>query len=309
MSAAFAPLCLGFLLLFIGLAPLRAQERAMWVYRTEALLASQAEQESLLAFCKERRITDLFWQINRDRTQNHAVKHADATRAFLQAAHEQLIRVHALDGDPADTFTRNHDRVLAKVEAVIAFNEAGERFDGLHLDIEPHALKEWKTLVDAEKADWLTQLVTIHGRVAERAQALKPALIYGADIVFWLGKTHSDGSLAYPVTYRGVTKDAAAHLLEVVDNVGIMGYRGSAEGSNGLIAIAAKTVEQADHARGRAYVGVKMAAMGGKDESFYGRTESQMMAELNKVDAAFAGHRGYAGICFFMYEAFRVMPR
>ncbi len=281
----------------------------MWVYRTEALLASNAEQESLLAFCKERRIADLFWQINHDRSQNYALKHGEATRTFLQAAHRQAIRVHALDGDPADTFTRNHDRVLAKVEAVITFNEAGERFDGLHLDIEPHALPEWKKLVDAEKEVWLTQLVTIHGRVAERARVEKPALIYGADIVFWLGKTHPDGSLVYPVNYRGETKDAAAHLLDVVDNVGIMGYRGSAEGSNGLIAINAKTIEQANRAHGRAYVGVKMANMGGKAESFYGKTESEMMIELNKVDAAFAIHRGYAGICFFMYEAFKVMPR
>ena len=281
----------------------------MWVYRTDDLLASKAEQESLLAFCKERRIADLFWQIHHDRSQNYALKNAEATRSFLQAAHGQSIRVHALDGDPADTFSRNHERVLAKAEAVVAFNQAGERFDGLHLDIEPHALPEWKKLSDIEKAEWLTQLVTIHGRVADRVHGAKPALIYGVDIVFWLGKTNRDGSLAYPVTYRGVTKDAGAHLLDLVDKVGVMSYRGSAEGPNGLIAIASRTIEQADHAHGRAYVGVKMADIGGKNETFYGKTESQMMTEVNKVDAAFAGHRGYAGICFFMYEAFKVMPR
>ena len=281
----------------------------MWVYRTEALLASKAEQEALLSFCKDRQIADLFWQIHHDRSQSHSLKNAKAIHAFLQSAHEQAIRVHALDGDPADTFIRNHERVMAKVEAVITFNQGGERFDGLHLDIEPHALPDWKKLSDSEKAEWLTQLVTIHGRVAARAHAVKPALVYGVDIVFWLGKTHRDGSRVYPVTYRGVTKDAAAHLLDFVDNVGVMSYRGSAEGPNGLIAITAKTIEQADHSHGRAYVGVKMADIGGKNESFYGKTESQMMSELAKVERAFAVHRGYAGICFFMYEAFKVMPR
>ncbi len=69
-----------------------------------------------------------------------------------------------------------------------------------------------------------------------------------------------------------------------------MGYRGSAEGSNGLIAITAKTIEQANHAHGRAYIGVKMANMGGKAESFHGQTESEMLIELNKVNAAFASH-------------------
>ena len=35
----------------------------------------------------------------------------------------------------------------------------------------------------------------------------------------------------------------------------------------------------------------------------------EMMQALLPVEEAFALHRGYAGLAFFMYEAFRAMPR
>jgi hypothetical protein len=44
-------------------------------------------------------------------------------------------------------------------------------------------------------------------------------------------------------------------------------------------------------------------------ESFFGRTEQDMDAELRKVDEAYGSHRGYAGPAFFMYSAYRTMPR
>jgi hypothetical protein len=38
-------------------------------------------------------------------------------------------------------------------------------------------------------------------------------------------------------------------------------------------------------------------------------TEQQMNAELQKVDETYGSHRGYAGIAFFMYSAYKVMPQ
>lgn len=283
--------------------------RAMWVYKTAAILTSPSEQQSLFAFCQERQITDLFWQVHFDRTDGMKLKDQEATHLFLKAAHAKAIRVHTLGGDPAHTLTKNHERVLAMADGILAFNQAGEPLDGMHLDVEPHALPAWKKSTDAEKGDLLTHFVDLHTKVAEKLHTADPRLQYGADIVFWLNKQKPDGSIAYPVTYRGVTKDPAALLLDVVDNVGIMSYRDKTEGKNGIIAIVEKTIAAADRARGRAFVGVKIADIGPRNEGFFGRTEAEMMGELKKVDDAYAGHRGYAGLCFFTYEAFKVMPR
>jgi len=288
--------------------------RAMWVYRTEPLMESAREQKTLFEFCAKRGITDLFWQCHYENAQNgvRTLRDQAPTRAFLHAAHARALRIHALGGDPSHTLTKNHIRVLAMVDALLAFNEAAggddERFDGVHLDIEPHALPQWKTADQAAKCGLLTQLVDIHTKAAARLHDADARLAYGADVVFWLDKTNPDGSPALPVLHHGVTKDAAKHLLDVVDNVGIMSYRNTSGGRNGIIALVKKTIAYADTARSRAFVGVKMADMGPRMETFFGQTEEQMMAELKPIDDTFRPHRGYAGLAFFMWEAFKEMP-
>lgn len=290
-----------------------AAMRAMWIYKTEPLMASVSEQDQLFAFCKTRQITDLFWQVHFEHgpDNTYTLKNAQSTRSLLRAAHTQSIRIHSLGGDPSHALTQNHPRVLAMADAFLGFNQAGksdEHFDGMHLDIEPHALPQWKLASDEEKCGLLAQFVDINTKVAERLHSAAPGIAYGADIVFWLGKTKSDGSPAYPITYRSVTKDAARHLLDALDNVAIMSYRNTSGGRNGIIALVEKTILHADTAKGRAFVGVKMAKIGPETESFFGRTEQEMMTELGPVDETYRGHHGYAGLAFFMYEAFRTMP-
>lgn len=287
----------------------------MWVYETAALLASPSAQERLFEFCAPRQITDLFWQTHITRSAKDAryvLQEAEKLRPFLKAAQAHGLRVHALGGDQEDTFAANHPKVLARVDAFLAFNQQSPpdgRFAGLHLDVEPHALRSWKTANDEEKTSLLTQMVELHAKVAAKLRKEAPGTLYGVDIVFWLDKTMPDGTPVYPVTFQGITKDPTQHLLDLVDHVGIMSYRNKAEEKNGIIPLTQRSITSADHARGRAYVGVKMADIGPKNESFFGQSEAAMNAELQKIDEAYRGHRGYAGIAFFMYSAYQRMAK
>lgn len=290
--------------------------RAMWAYEAEELVSSEAGGE-LLKFSKLRGITDLFLQTPFARGEKdgaYTITNTPGLQALIRAATAQGIRVHALMGDPAHTLRNNHPKVLSRVETLAAFNESAEpsaRFAGVHLDIEPHALPAWKTASNAEKCALLTQFVEVNIKVAERLRDRAPGVVLGTDIVFWLDKVKDDGTPVYPVTFRGVTKDPAKHLLDAVDHVGIMSYRGTAEGANGTIALVERTIAYADQdsVKGRAFIGVKMADIGARMEGFFGRTEQAMDAEVRKIEAAYAGRRGYAGPAYFMYEAYRAMPQ
>lgn len=289
--------------------------KAMWVYETPALLESASARADLCVFCKSRQITDLFLQahfVSPKRNGSYEIADAKKMMALLREATKQGIRVHALTGDPSHVLPQNHGKVLARIDAFASFNKgapASSRFAGLHFDIEPHATAEWKTASDESKCQLLTQFVELNGKIVERIHAQSPGTLYGADIAFWLDKVKPDGTPAYPVIFRGVTKDATKHLLDMVDNLGLMSYRGTAEGKNGIISLVEKSITYADTAKGRAFVGVKMANIGAAMESFFGRTEQEMNAELGKVEKAYGSHRGYAGIAFFMYSAYKVMPQ
>jgi hypothetical protein len=316
----------GIILLFAGLfsqwpTPASAEEiaplpmKAMWVYETNEILGSAAARSELVQFCKTRQITDLFFQVhfeNDVKSGQSRLRDEDKWPSVLQEAATAKLRIHALFGEPEHALTKNHEKVLARVDALAAFNArvgtTSGQFAGLHLDVEPHGLGAWKKADDAEKSRLLTQLVELNAKVVEHLHAKAPGMLYGADITFWFDKTKPDGTPAYPVTFRGVTKDATKHLLDMVDNVAVMGYRDSAGGSNGLIAINQRAVTYADTAKGRVFVGVKMANIGPNTESFFGRSEPEMLTELRKVDDAYGPHRGYAGIAFFMYSAYRKMP-
>ena len=287
--------------------------RGIWIYKTDAIAPSTEANDQLFDFCEKRHITDLFWQVHFAKLPEGArvLENMDETRAFLKRAHARSLRIHALFGDPSHTLKAKHAIVFASTDGVIAFNRDGPadaRFDGVHLDIEPHGLQQWKKVDLAQKCHLLSQFVEVNIKTATRVHAVAPRLIYGADIVFWLDKTSADGQAAYPVTFHGVTKDAAKHLLDVVDHVAIMSYRNTAEGRNGIIELVAKTIEYADTCKAKAFVGVKMADVGPRMESFYGQSEAQMMTALQPVDESFRLRPGYAGLAFFMYEAFKTMP-
>ncbi len=291
--------------------------KALWVYETAELLGSATARAELLAFCRARHITDLFLQVHFESSTKggpQQLRDAEKLHTFLGEATRSGLRAHALFGEPEQTLTKNHERVLTKVDAFIGFNEGAaeksERFAGLHLDVEPHGLAAWKKADEAEKCQLLTQLVELNAKVTERLHAKAPGVLYGADITFWFDKTKDDGSPAYPVTFHGVTKDATKHLLDMADNVAVMGYRDHAEGSEWTRwSEPTWAIDYADHAKGKVFVGVKMADIGPKKESFFGRTEPEMLAELQKVDAAYEKHPGYAGIAFFMYSAYKKMPQ
>ncbi len=286
---------------------------AMWVYKTEKVMKSKDEQVALFEFCQKRDITDLFWQVHfvAGDAGGYHLDDAAITRGFLREARKRQVKIHALAGDPAHALTSNHAKVLARVDELVRFNAAAaedERFAGLHLDVEPHGLPEWKEADEAGKCDLLAQFVEVNAKTVERLHAAAPELIYGTDIVFWLDKVKDDGTAAYPVKHRGVVKDAAKHLLDIVDNVGIMSYRDRVEGKNGILSLVLKTIVYADTAKGKAYVGVKMANIGPSSEGYFGRSEEEMQDDLKRVHEACDGHPGYAGIAYFMYEAYRTMP-
>lgn len=169
---------------------------------------------------------------------------ADAWKALLAGVHRHDMRLHALDGDPHYALPARHAAFLSVVDAVIAFNAAtppGERFDGVHFDVEPHQLLEWSEPTTRETlfADFLD----VNARAAARARSA--GLAYGVDVPFW-----------FPAIPR---------LLLSIDNLGIMDYRTVAAGPDGIIEHAIDAIEQADSlARTRVFVGVETSVHTGK---------------------------------------------
>jgi len=95
--------------------------------------------DKLLSFCAEKNVTRLYLM--------YSGKESEKLRTFVKAAHDAKIQVHAMHpGDMAewlDPFPArlDHKVILDWVDAALKTG----LFDGIHLDIEPHATEPWKT--------------------------------------------------------------------------------------------------------------------------------------------------------------------
>jgi len=120
-----------------------AAVHGLWVWKSPTVLEAPRGAEDLLDFCRSQDINEIYVSIS-------ARSEADeeGTLAHLIAlAHRRSIRVEALlSSTDADEPGKHRDTLLNHVRDVVQFNQghAGNRFDGIHLDVEPQQRPENK---------------------------------------------------------------------------------------------------------------------------------------------------------------------
>jgi hypothetical protein len=244
----------------------RELSRRLWVWSTETLLNDAGKQTELFEFCHQHRIgelwTQLLYSVDRgddSRETQCTIRDPEKVRTFLRAAHESEILVHALDGYADFALRENHDIPLAVVDAVVAFNRDcgfGERFAGVHFDNEPYLLVGWQDPNRREQIlqEFLELNAECQRRIHERSQ-----MRFGIDIPFWWQeRDERTGKVVGEVEFRGKRQAASYHCLDLLDNVGVMNYRDTADGADGMIAHGRNLLEYADKSgRATVYMGVE----------------------------------------------------
>lgn len=203
---------------------------------------------------------------NRDRAQDKNL------RQSVALLHGEGIAVYALSGEPG--WTLHHGPALRWADRALRLAP----FDGLHLDVEPHALKGWKKHQQTLADDYLGLL-----------DELGPLP----------GPLEVDVQFAYGKVVLGDGTDLADDILARVDGVTVMSYRDTADGQNGMIAISEDWLQRGD-AAGKP---VWLAAETNEESdcpycTFYEEGQADMAAVLTDVDgveqAAHSSYQGFA---------------
>jgi hypothetical protein len=117
---------------------------AVWVWRTPILLDLPARGEALRDFCRSNQINEVYLSFT---SQNSAEPEQREIEKLIELLHKSHIRVEALlSGADADQPGTHRDKLMGHVNEVVTFNRehAHQRFDGIHLDIEPQQRQENK---------------------------------------------------------------------------------------------------------------------------------------------------------------------
>ncbi len=144
MKIAFS--VLAWLTLMFGHAAV-AQEplvHGLWVWKTPTLLDLPSRGEALRDFCRSQQINEVYLSFS---SQNGGAAEQQEIEKLIGLLHHSHIRVEALlSSTDADEPGKHRDKLMAHVNEVLSFNQGHprERFDGIHLDVEPQQRQENK---------------------------------------------------------------------------------------------------------------------------------------------------------------------
>jgi hypothetical protein len=241
--------------------------KALWVWDTAELLSDSVARNAFLAFVGTHGFTRIFLQLapaKGERAQAGFVPFdVKATGALVGRLSALGVRVDALDGDPRYVLPRNHAGVLATVARMAEANRhlpAGERFHGVHYDVEPYLVPGYQSPRREEILDGYVGLVAAVSRTAHAA-----GLSAGFDIPFWLGAPDEETGEPLMATLDGLRRRVLDEVVSVADEITVMDYRTFAGGADGGVVHALDELHAATAAGARVFVGVETAPVADED--------------------------------------------
>jgi hypothetical protein len=241
--------------------------------------------------------------------RGHGQKQLDAIRRqiqrFVATATSLGLAAHALGGGPTWTGERSYlgQSLVRLVGSYNAKVGAGERLQGVQLDLEPYIQPGW---LDHPRENLGEYLTTLDGIVAAYRSVLTRRtsrhLQLGFAIPFWFD---ARGDAPGPVEFDGVTKPAAHHIIDMVSDLSgaylvVMSYRNFTHTSDGSVAhardefrYAATTGASCGLVVGQQY---GPAAPGEEHITFRGKSRRAFARAAAEITLAFRRYRQFRGL-------------
>ena len=257
--------------------------RALWVWKPE-FLKNPSELDSLLAFAARRRIGAIFLSAHTD----WLLRQPQLYRRLLRRSHAQGISVQALAGEPEWLLPDHRAGAAAFLEALGEYDRRSrpqERFDALHLDVEPQSLPQWKAgernAVAARYLEFLDWVLR---------QAQPQALPLAVDV---------------PVSFNQLAVGSTpliAGIFDRADQVVVMAYKDTPEK---VMEASREEMGSADAAGKKLWVGISADPAHLPSRSPGGPAESDLEAIAAPVEAAFGRHPAFLGLAIHDYARYR----
>jgi hypothetical protein len=278
--------------------------RGIWVWNKSSWF-EPTDRETLFHFLKQHGITVMLLQVHTDYSgPRPTLKYPEQLSAVLRQAARQGVTVHALDGDRGFIYPPWPEKLAGQIAAIGEFNAhqpPNERFAGVHYDIEPYLLPEWRKDWDSRLEVCKTYLTTLE----VLAQAARShGLEFSVDIPSWFGTSDE----LKPFEMHGQSGMLLDHVAHIVDWFGIMAYRNRASGPDSILSISEGNINVMEKLGKKAWIGVETGPNQGGDPpkiTFRNKPVAEFDHALKEVDVSLAPRTGYGGILIHCYERYQ----
>lgn len=236
-----------------------AAGQSLWAWSTRELIADVDKRDRFAEFVRAQRFARVYLQLpgNLVRAATDAdVRTAAATLqpvvASIVAAGAQAV---ALDGAADFARAESHDKVAAAVRNVVRYNRysgADARFTGVHYDVEPYLLPEFR---GATRSQIVASYLQMIDRISEQGHA--GGLQVEVAIPFWFDSVPVITESAGTTYFRPLSE----LVIDRADSVAIMDYRTRADGSGGTIAMAHDELDYASGVGKQVWVGLETTGL------------------------------------------------
>jgi hypothetical protein len=242
---------------------------AMWVWNTSELLADPPARADFLGFVQSQGIERIFLYLpaaEGERPMSGYIPFdGDALAPLLSELHARGALTYALDGDPDYVREENRAGILRTIRRVAEHNRShppDQRFHGVRYDVEPYLLRGFQ---GPRRAEILAQYVSLLADIAAEAHAADLAV--GVDVPFWFDAGDEETGEPFEAVHDGERRPVLEHVMSLVDDVGLMAYRTSAFGADGVLTHAAGEISLGDRTGVGVFVGVETTRL--YDEELY----------------------------------------
>lgn len=218
----------------------------VWVWRTPILLDLPARGEALRDFCRLHQINEVYLSFT---SQNSAEPEQREIEKLIELLHKSHIRVEALlSSADADQQGEHRDKLMGHVNEVVTFNRehSHQRFDGIHLDIEPQQRQENK---GSGNLAFLPNLIDTYRAVREVTEQNQMTVNADIPIRFLRGDASQRQALMSSLPrltlmlYEQTTADQADKVSQVSTKFMDMAYRGLSGANLAKLAIGLRTAD------------------------------------------------------------------
>ncbi len=283
-------------------APAAPAPRAVWMWEKDsyAIAQSTAAAEAAIAFLKSKDIQTVYLYADAYQGRNLIKSRPQLYRGLIGRLHGSGLRVYALLGSwylhtEEYILPKRHKAALKMFRQVLKYNassDAGERFDGINLDLEPHMLDQWKD----RKNELLLNFLDLGKELMALKKRSGQTLAAGPAIPFWL-----DGM---PLEWGGSRKPASEHVQDIYDYVALMDYRDHAEGRDGIISHAGDELKYAGPRGRKVVIGVETTPNEIQKVSFNHLAEPDLERELALAEKAFGAEPAFAGFAIHHFRGY-----
>lgn len=249
-------------------------KRYTWLWDATLI---KTKGESIIGFCYKNNVNVLYlqWSTRVDATDYNV---------FIMKATRMGLRVHACLGERTWYDPENFAIIEDKLNAIDAYQRKvawNSQFSGIHFDIEPHTLPEWKTDNLATVTKWQTTVQLYTKKVREMGLELS------ASVPFSIAKT--------PARFGG-DYYLSEFMMRQHDKVVVMAYRNMTFGNDSIWEHSLPLLEQTKDIMATEAVVIAVEtkeSSEGDKLTFANKGKLQLYEALRQID--YAGEESYVG--------------